>query len=261
MNFRADRARQITRAITQTDFSDFKRRSAVELADFVTLTRYADDIDLPCAFEQQRFSNTLGEYLSKLGKKQLRVAETEKYAHVTFFFSGGIEKPYPGEARVLVPSPKVATYDLQPEMSAPEVTRELEAAVRSGEYDVIVCNFANGDMVGHTGKLKPTMQAVAALDACLGRLHSAIEEIGGQMLITADHGNCEQMRDTESNQDHTAHTLNPVPLVYVGPQVVKFSDGGTLSDVAPTLLDLMHLDIPSEMTGRSLVTIETLQTA
>jgi 2,3-bisphosphoglycerate-independent phosphoglycerate mutase len=261
MNFRSDRARQLTRAITSPDFDGFKRRSVVALADFVTLTHYADDIALPCAFEQQRLSNTLGEYLSSLGKSQLRIAETEKYAHVTFFFSGGVEQPYPGEHRLLVPSPKVATYDLQPQMSAAELTDKLTDAVRSGEYDVIICNYANGDMVGHTGKIEAAVQAVQTLDGCMSRLKTTIDEVGGQMLITADHGNVEQMHDPEGQQEHTAHTLNPVPLVYVGPQQVRFSEAGTLSDVAPTLLNLMHLDIPAEMTGRSLVTIDAAKSA
>lgn len=261
MNFRADRARQITRAISEPNFDGFNRRSTVKLSDFVTLTRYADDIDLPCAFDQQRMSNTLGEYLAKLGKRQLRIAETEKYAHVTFFFSGGVEQPYEGEERILIPSPKVATYDLKPEMSAAEVTDELVAAIESSQFDLIVCNYANGDMVGHTGQLDPAIKAVETLDACLGRLRAAIEASGGQMLITADHGNCEQMVDPDTEQAHTAHTHNVVPLVYVGPQAVQFDKSGALSDIAPTLLDLMHLDIPSEMTGRSLVTIETRQSA
>ncbi len=261
MNFRADRARQLTRALTEENFDGFARRSVVALTDFVTLTRYAEDISAPCAFAPQKFSNTLGEYLAKLGKRQLRIAETEKYAHVTFFFSGGVETPYPGEERLLIPSPKVATYDLQPEMSAPEVTEELVQAIHGGEFDVIVCNYANGDMVGHTGKMDAARQAVQTLDECLGRLREAVQATGGQMLITADHGNCEQMRDEANNQEHTAHTSNAVPLVYIGPQAVQFADAGTLSDVAPTLLDLMHLDIPDEMTGRSLVKIENLRSA
>ncbi len=261
MNFRADRARQLTRAMTEADFSGFERRSMVPLTEFVTLTRYADDIDQPCAFDQQKFTNTLGEYLAKLGKRQLRIAETEKYAHVTFFFSGGVEKPYSGEDRVLVPSPKVATYDLKPEMSAIEVTDKLIEAIQSQQYDVIVCNYANGDMVGHTGKFEPALAAVRTLDDCLGRLRSTLEETGGQMLITADHGNVEQMRDIENNQEHTAHTHNLVPLVYFGPQQVHFAERGTLADIAPTLLELMHLEIPAEMTGQSLVTIDALRSA
>lgn len=261
MNFRADRARQITRAISQDAFDNFQRRSRVNLADFVMLTRYAENIDLPCAFDRQHFTNTLGEYLSKLGKTQLRIAETEKYAHVTFFFSGGVEACYPGEERALIPSPKVATYDLQPQMSAAEVTDQLVNAIEQGSHDVIICNYANGDMVGHTGKLEPAKQAVQTLDACLTRLRKAIETAGGQMLITADHGNCELMQDEENNQEHTAHTHNLVPLVYIGPQQITLAEDGTLSDVAPTLLDLMHLEIPTEMTGRSLATIQTRQTA
>ncbi|MEQ9451402.1 MAG: 2,3-bisphosphoglycerate-independent phosphoglycerate mutase [Pseudomonadales bacterium] len=261
MNFRSDRARQMTRALTHADFNGFQRSRVVNFCQMVTLTRYADDIDLPCAFDQQKFSNTLGEYIARLGKKQLRIAETEKYAHVTFFFSGGVEATQQGEERILIPSPKVATYDLQPEMSAPEVTARLTAAIRSGEFDLIVCNYANGDMVGHTGKLGPAVQAVEALDRCLAELRQAVAETGGQMLITADHGNCEMMRDPDSDQEHTAHTHNVVPLVYVGDQPIRFAERGTLADVAPTLLDLMHLEIPAEMTGKSLVTIETQQTA
>ena len=261
MNFRADRARQLTRAVIEEEFAGFERRSVVKLSDFVMLTRYADDIDTTCAYDKQQFSNTLGEYMASLNKAQLRIAETEKYAHVTFFFSGGVEAPYPGEDRILVPSPKVATYDLQPEMSAVEVTDKLIDAITSNQYDLIVCNYANGDMVGHTGVHDAAKTAVETLDACLGRLTAAVRSNGGQMLVTADHGNCEQMLDPDTHQAHTAHTHNPVPLVYVGPQAVSFAAEGTLSDVAPTLLDLMHLDIPEEMTGRSLVSIETRQSA
>ncbi len=261
MNFRSDRARQLTRAMTDPDFDGFKRRSFVALTEFVTLTRYADDIKVPCAFDQQHFSNTLGEYLSKLGKRQLRIAETEKYAHVTFFFSGGVETPYEGEDRLLIPSPDVATYDLKPEMSAQEVTDKLVEAIGSGTYDVIICNYANGDMVGHTGQLEPAKKAVETLDACLARLTAAISAVGGQMLITADHGNVEQMKDLQSQQDHTAHTQNVVPLVYVGPQQLSFKDNGTLSDVAPTLLTLMHVEVPAEMTGHSLAEITAQRSA
>ena len=257
MNFRADRARQLTRAMTEPNFDGFKRRSYVALTEFVTLTRYADNIDQPCAFDQQHLSNTLGEYLSGLGMTQLRIAETEKYAHVTFFFSGGVEQPYTGEDRLLIPSPKVATYDLQPEMSALELTDKLEEAIRSGKYDVIVCNYANGDMVGHTGIMDAAKIAVETLDACLARVNQTIQDVGGQMLITADHGNVEQMLDTTTTQPHTAHTSNVVPLVYVGPQALSFADNGTLCDVAPTLLRLMQIDAPAEMTGKSLVTINT----
>ncbi|MEQ8857024.1 MAG: 2,3-bisphosphoglycerate-independent phosphoglycerate mutase [Pseudomonadales bacterium] len=261
MNFRADRARQLTRAIVDDEFSDFQRRSTVALSDFVTLTRYADDIAVPCAFEPAVLTNTLGEYLARLGKTQLRIAETEKYAHVTFFFSGGREDPYEGEHRILIPSPKVATYDQCPQMSARKVTDELVGAIRSGAYDVIVCNYANGDMVGHTGNFDAAVSAVETLDECLGRLQTAIGESGGQMLITADHGNVEKMSDRATGQAHTAHTSEPVPLVYLGPQEVQFRDGGTLADVAPSLLTLMHLDVPAEMTGRSLVKLRERRSA
>jgi 2,3-bisphosphoglycerate-independent phosphoglycerate mutase len=261
MNFRADRAREITRAIIEPDFSGFARRSTVRLADFVMLTRYADDIDTACAFDTPVLKNTLGEYVAGLGKRQLRIAETEKYAHVTFFFSGGREAEFDGEERVLIPSPDVATYDLQPEMSAPEVTDKLVAAIESGDYDLIVVNYANGDMVGHTGVLSAAIQAVETLDACLGRLVDAVEATGGQMLITADHGNCEQMADASTGQAHTAHTCELVPFVYVGPAAVELSSGGTLRDVAPTLLALMRLEAPAEMTGRSLATFREQQSA
>jgi 2,3-bisphosphoglycerate-independent phosphoglycerate mutase len=261
MNFRADRARQITRALIEPDFDGFERRSTVDLAEFVMLTRYADDINTACAFEPAALSNTLGEYLASLGKTQLRIAETEKYAHVTFFFSGGREDPFPGEQRLLVPSPKVATYDLCPQMSAAKVTSELVDAIKRREFDVIVCNYANGDMVGHTGNFDAAVAAVETLDQCLAKLSEAIASVGGQMLITADHGNVEQMHDEHSQQAHTAHTSEPVPLVYVGPQDIELSADGTLSDVAPTLLSLMHLDIPSEMTGRCLATIREQRSA
>ena len=255
MNFRSDRARQLTRALLDPDFNGFERRSFVSIIDYVTLTRYAEDIDANCAFETGVLSNTLGETLSNLGKRQLRIAETEKYAHVTFFFSGGREQPFEGEERILVPSPKVATYDLQPEMSAEEVTDRLVEAIASGSYDAIICNYANGDMVGHTGVFEAAVKAVETLDHCLSRLAEALAEVGGQMLITADHGNVEKMVDATSKQPHTAHTTDPVPLVYVGPQSVVLASDGTLCDVAPTFLELMRLDIPREMTGRSLVRI------
>jgi 2,3-bisphosphoglycerate-independent phosphoglycerate mutase len=253
MNFRADRARQLTRAILNEPFDEFDRRSTVKLSDFVMLTRYADDIDTACAFDTPVLTNTLGEFVAASGRSQLRIAETEKYAHVTFFFSGGREEPFAGEKRLLIPSPKVATYDLAPEMSAGKVTDELVDAIHSGEYDLIVCNYANGDMVGHTGVFEAAVKAVETLDACLGRLETAVTDVGGQMLITADHGNVEQMLDHVSEQAHTAHTSEPVPLVYIGPAPVTFAERGTLADVAPTLLHLMHMDIPAEMTGKSLV--------
>ena len=261
MNFRADRARELTRAIVEPDFDGFERRSVVELADFVMLTRYAADIDTACAFEPALLTNTFGEYLESLGKTQLRIAETEKYAHVTFFFSGGREDPYQGEDRIMVQSPDVATYDLQPEMSAAEVTDELISAIRAGKHDAIICNYANGDMVGHTGNFDAAVKAVETLDACLARLVEAIEETGGQMLVTADHGNVEQMSDAHTGQAHTAHTSEPVPLVYVGDQAIQFAADGALSDIAPTLLDLMGLSQPKEMTGKSLASYTNRQSA
>lgn len=261
MNFRADRARQLTRALTSPDFDEFERGAYVPLVDFVTLTRYADDIDVACAFERPAVANTLGEYLAGLGKRQLRVAETEKYAHVTFFFSGGREQPFEGEQRILIDSPRIATYDLQPQMSAGPVTDALVEAIRSRRFDLIVCNYANGDMVGHTGVFDAAVAAVETLDRCLGRLEAALAGQGGQMLITADHGNVEKMYDAGSGQPHTAHTSELVPLVYIGPESLSLAGGGTLADVAPTLLELMRLDRPAQMTGRSLARIRERQSA
>ena len=253
MNFRADRAREITRALIADEFSGFKRRTRVRPSAFVTLTRYADDIDLPCAFEPDSLTNTFGEYLAGLQRNQLRIAETEKYAHVTFFFSGGREIPYAREDRILIPSPRVATYDLQPQMSAREVTDRLVEAIRSRHYDAIICNFANADMVGHTGIFAAAVEAVEVLDECLGRIVAAVHDTNAQCLITADHGNVEQMSDTTTGQPHTAHTSEPVPLVYVGAEHLRFRNDGTLADVAPTLLALLQLPVPKEMTGRSLI--------
>lgn len=252
MNFRADRAREITRAFVETGFDGFKRNKVPELAGFVMLTRYAANIDAPAAYPPVGLPNTLGEYMETLGKTQLRIAETEKYAHVTFFFSGGRENPYGGETRVLVNSPKVATYDLQPEMSAPEVTDKLVDEIHSGKHDLIICNFANCDMVGHTGNFDATVKAVETVDACVGKVIAALEETGSQCLITADHGNAEQMQDPSTGQAHTAHTCERVPLIYSGPKEVELKDG-ILSDLAPTLLVLMGIEQPEEMTGKSLV--------
>ncbi len=253
MNFRADRARQITRAFVNPAFDKFQRKFVPQLADFVMLTEYAADIQATCAYPPEPLTNVFPDYLSQLGKTQLRIAETEKYAHVTFFFSGGREEPYPGEDRILVPSPNVATYDLQPEMSAPEVTDKLVEAIKSGQYDAVICNYANGDMVGHTGVFSAAVKAVETLDACVGRLVEAVESVGGEMLITADHGNCEQMEDPDSGQPHTAHTTDLVPLVYVGPRPLQLqAKDGKLSDIAPTLLKLMGLPQPKEMTGKAL---------
>ena len=257
MNFRADRARQISRAFTEPDFSAFTRERIPSLAQYVTLTRYAEEIDAQVAFDSEQLDNTFGEYISKLGYSQLRIAETEKYAHVTFFFSGGRESPFKGESRCLIPSPDVATYDLKPEMSAKEVTDQLVDAINDGTYNVIVCNYANGDMVGHTGILNAAIQAVETLDTCLARIVAAIRHTGSQCLITADHGNVERMNDTQSGQAHTAHTNYPVPLIYVGPSSkeasITLNTNGSLSDVAPTLLDLMNVDVPQEMSGHSLI--------
>ncbi|NYR09034.1 2,3-bisphosphoglycerate-independent phosphoglycerate mutase [Psychrobacter sp. BI730] len=259
MNFRADRARELAQAFVLPDheFSGFARQKQPKLAAFVMLTKYSDVLaDNPkttIAYYPTSLANTLGEYLQDQGKTQLRIAETEKYAHVTFFFSGGREEEYQGETRILVPSPDVATYDLQPEMSAPEVTDKLVEAIESGNYDVLVVNYANGDMVGHTGIFDAAVKAVEALDVCVGRIESAVRAAGGDMLITADHGNCEQMQDYESGQVHTQHTTEHVPLIYVGDQKLQVRRGGKLSDVAPTILSLMNVDAPAEMTGESLL--------
>lgn len=259
MNFRADRARELAQAFVLPDheFSGFARQKQPKLAAFVMLTKYsdvlADNAKTSIAYYPTSLANTLGEYLQDQGKTQLRIAETEKYAHVTFFFSGGREEEYEGETRILVPSPDVATYDLKPEMSAPEVTDKLVEAIESGKYDVLVVNYANGDMVGHTGIFDAAVQAVEALDVCVGRVESAVKAAGGDMLITADHGNCEQMQDYESGQVHTQHTTEHVPLIYVGAQKLQVRRGGKLSDVAPTILALMNVDAPTEMTGESLL--------
>ena len=259
MNFRADRARELAQAFVLPDheFSGFARHKQPKLTAFVMLTKYSDILaDSPktsIAYYPTSLTNTLGEYLQEQGKTQLRIAETEKYAHVTFFFSGGREAEYKGETRILVPSPDVATYDLQPEMSAPEVTDKLVAAIESGKYDVLIVNYANGDMVGHTGIFEAAVQAVEALDVCVGRIESAVRAAGGDMLITADHGNVEQMQDYESGQVHTQHTTEHVPLIYIGEQKVQVRSGGKLSDIAPTILSLMNIDAPEEMTGENLL--------
>ena len=253
MNFRADRARQMTRALIDPAFAGFARSRLPKLARFVCLTSYGDEFaHLGVAFAPQTITNSFGEYLAGLGLHQLRIAETEKYAHVTYFFNGGSEAVYPGEDRILVPSPKVATYDLEPEMSAIEVTDRLVEAIRSGRYDAIVCNYANGDMVGHTGNFDATRRAIETLDACIGRVVDAARAVGGEVVITADHGNAEQLHDASTGQPHTAHTRNRVPCVYVG-RPATMIDGGALQDIAPTLLALMGLPKPAEMTGHALV--------
>ncbi len=251
MNFRSDRARELSHAFLDADFSGFDRPQQPKLAAFVTTTHYADDIIAPCAFPPEGLGNTLGEYLSRLGLQQLRIAETEKYAHVTFFFSGGREKLYAGEERILVDSPKVATYDLKPEMSAPEVTAKLVDAIRSKSFDVIICNYANGDMVGHTGNFDAAVKAAEAIDTSLRAVIDALEEVDGEALITADHGNCEQMLD-DGGVKHTQHTTELVPFIYVGQRDVTLQPGA-LPDVAPTMLALLDLPQPEEMTGHSLI--------
>jgi 2,3-bisphosphoglycerate-independent phosphoglycerate mutase len=254
MNFRADRARQLTRALTDPAFKEFARVHFPKLGCFCTLTSYGEDFaHLPAAFPPQSVAGGFGEYLSGKGLKQLRIAETEKYAHVTYFFNGGVETPYPGEDRILVPSPRVATYDLKPEMSAYEVTDRLVEAIASRKYDAMICNFANGDMVGHTGNLAAATRAIEVLDECIGRAVAAMREVGGEVLITADHGNAETMLDPATRQAHTAHTLNLVPLLFVGRRA-KVTGRGALQDVAPTLLAMMGLSQPPQMTGKSLIT-------
>jgi len=253
MNFRADRARELTRSFVDKDFNEFTQAKKPELADFVMLTEYAADIQASCAYKPSSLPNCLGEHMENLGKTQLRIAETEKYAHVTFFFSGGREALFDGGTRELIPSPDVATYDLKPEMSAYEVTDKLVSAIKSQQYDLVVCNFANGDMVGHTGILDAAIKAAECLDKCLVQVSQAVNDINGHCLITADHGNVEQMQNKETGQAHTSHTTLPVPLVYIGETKLSLKDDGKLSDIAPSLLDLMELPIPEEMTGSSLI--------
>lgn len=259
MNYRADRARQITQAFTDENFQGFSRGAFIPM-QFVCLTEYKKDFNLPIVYPNAKLNNVLGKYLSNLGMTQLRIAETEKYAHVTFFLNGGIERPFYGEDRILIPSPDVATYDMQPEMSAFELTDELAENIESQKYDLIICNFANTDMVGHSGKLNATIQAVEAVDKCLGIIYQALNEINGEMLITADHGNAEQMVDFKTGEVHTAHTNNPVPLIFVSNRKAEIADPetGSLSDIAPTLLTMMDIEQPEEMTGNSLITFSNL---
>ena len=252
MNFRADRARQLTQALTEASFNHFPRQSRPRLFALLTMTRYADEIKATPIFDREDLANTLGAVVSNAGRTQLRIAETEKYAHVTYFFSGGREQAFAGEKRILVPSPKVETYDLKPEMSAREVTDELVKVVTAGETDLIVCNFANPDMVGHTGNWHASLKAVACIDACLARITQAVDKVGGQMLITSDHGNIEDMLNEDTGQAQTAHTTSCVPLLYIGNKSIQLA-GGSLADLAPTLLELMSLPQPAEMTGSSLI--------
>ena len=252
-NFRPDRARELTRTFCDDAFTGFERERLT--TQFVVFTQY--DVTIPnkeVVFKTQTLANTFGEYLAKLGKTQLRIAETEKYAHVTFFFNGGVEDPYENEDRVLVSSPKVATYDLQPEMSVFEVAGKLEEAVRSEKYDVIICNFANPDMVGHTGDMAAAVAAIEAVDKAVGQVITAIEETNGYAFICADHGNAEQMVDYDTNEAFTAHTVNPVPFVLVNyKEGVTLKEGGKLADIAPTLLEMLDIPQPEEMTGESLL--------
>lgn len=252
MNFRSDRARQITRAFIEPDFDGFERAYVPKLASLVTLTEYSEDFAVPVAFPPERLHNVFGQYIARQGMRQLRIAETEKYAHVTFFFNGGEEQPFEGEDRILIPSPNVATYDLLPQMSAPKVTDELVKAIESRQYDAVICNLANPDMVGHTGNFEAAVQAIETIDTCLGRVTEALAKVGGELLITADHGNAEQMCGNGTGQAHTAHTSNPVPFLYVG-RPASVAASGVLADVAPTMLYLMGLDIPLEMSGDTLV--------
>ncbi len=256
-NFRPDRARELTRAFLFADFDGFERKKGFFPLTYVSMTQYDKTFEdkLSVAFKPETLQNTLGQYLAKLHKTQLRIAETEKYAHVTFFFNGGVEAPNPLEDRCLIPSPKVATYDLKPEMSAYEVTEEAAKRIDSGKYDVMILNFANPDMVGHTGVMEAAVKAVHAVDACLEKVVDAILRQGGRCIITADHGNCEYMWDEKQNAPFTAHTTNPVPCVLVDDtrKNVKLRSDGRLSDLSPTLLDLMGVEKPAEMTGNTLI--------
>jgi 2,3-bisphosphoglycerate-independent phosphoglycerate mutase len=254
-NFRPDRARQLTRAFIFSDFADFPRRNGFFPVHYASLTQYDETFDVPVAYPPQYLKDTLGEIFSRAGCRQLRIAETEKYAHVTYFFNGGEETPCAGEDRQLIPSPKVATYDLQPEMSAPELTEAILAALRSRQYDLIICNFANGDMVGHTGIMPAVIQAVRTVDRCIGKIADLVLEQGGALLITADHGNADMMVDPVSGEPFTQHTTNEVPFTLVSEKYKQSTlHPGILADISPTILDLAGLAQPSSMTGRSLIT-------
>ncbi len=255
-NYRPDRARQITRSFIFEDFNGFARAKGFLAPKFVSFTTYDATFEgkLEVAFKKERYTNTLGEYLSKQGVKQFRIAETQKYAHVTFFFNGGVEAPNDGEDRILIDSPKIATFDMKPEMSAYEVCDKACEVIKSGKYQVMILNFANCDMVGHTGIMQAAQKAVKVTDECVKKVLDAIEEVGGQALLTADHGNCDYMFDADTKAPFTAHTTNPVPFVVIGADGVKaLKDGGKLCDIAPTMLDMMGLEIPKEMTGKSLL--------
>ena len=256
MNFRSDRARQLSRPFIEPDFNEFEREVTPRLSVYCTLTGYSDEFHVSVAFPPERIRNGFGEYIANQGLRQLRIAETEKYPHVTFFFNGGEEVSYPGEDRILIPSPDVATYDLKPEMSAFEVTDKLVEAIHAKQYDVIICNYANADMVGHTGDMNAAKRAIETIDVCLGKVVAAQLERGGEVLITADHGNAEFMLDLNSGQAHTAHTINLVPLLFIGRRHATLAHTGALEDVSPTLLKMMGLPQPPEMTGVALVQFE-----
>ncbi|HMM19460.1 MAG TPA: 2,3-bisphosphoglycerate-independent phosphoglycerate mutase [Selenomonadales bacterium] len=253
-NFRPDRARQLTRAFTDPDFTGFERKAGLLPLAFATMAQYDETLPVAVAYTPQYLGNTLGEVFSAAGLNQLRIAETEKYAHVTYFFNGGEEQPAAGEERILIPSPKVATYDLKPDMSAYEVTDRVVSEIKSGKFDLIVMNYANGDMVGHTGRLAEAIQAVTVVDQCLGRVVEAIRDRGGATCITADHGNAELMTDPGTGEPHTAHTVNVVPFILVAEKYrgARLREG-KLADIAPTILELAGLPVPPEMTGRSLI--------
>ena len=251
VNFRADRARELTMAFVNDPFDGFERHR-IDLADYVCMTEYKSGLPVSIAFPSSSLPHLFGEELSDAGLRQLRIAETEKYAHVTFFFNGGREDPFPLEERILIPSPDVATYDLQPEMSAAELTDQLVAAIGSRKFDVIICNVANPDMVGHTGNLEAAIKAVAAVDRCLAEVKAAIDSVSGELLVTADHGNIELMIDSVSGQNHTAHTTNKVPFLFHG-RPVTMKEGGSLRDIAPTMMALLGMPQPEEMTGRPLL--------
>ncbi len=256
MNFRADRARQLTIALTDSNFHSFNRKFIPKLGDCVTLTQYASNLNVGVAFPSLQLKNTLGEFVSHHGLKQLRIAETEKYAHVTYFLNGGNETPFKNEERNLIPSPKVTTYDLKPAMSAREMTAQLCKQIQSQQFDLIVCNYANPDMVGHTGNETAAREAIEVVDQCIKEVLEAIKAVDGEMLITADHGNAELMFDKNTQQPYTAHTTNLVPLIYVGrPASFAYQDGA-LDDIAPTLLYLINLPQPQEMTGRNLIQLQ-----
>ena len=263
-NFRADRVRQILAALADPGFSDFDRPTRPEFTARLGMVEYSAELNrlYGALFPAESLENILGQVVADAGMTQLRIAETEKYAHVTFFLNGGREDEFPGEERILVPSPQVATYDLKPEMSAEEVTDKLVTAIGEGRFDLIVVNYANGDMVGHTGILEAAIEAAGCIDGCIGRLEEAVSKAGGVLLITSDHGNCERMLDTDADQPHTAHTMNLVPVVMVNaPGWVRGLRDGRLSDVAPTLLKLLNLEKPKEMTGQSLIEEKEAETA